>query len=462
MDLAALQLLDVQDSLGGINGRLQTNPETNITDDFDIPINTYNTLTSAAVTVPTQTIAQPAQPSQPRIQLLQPTSPQVISDPKRLIDEVWQIVARQYVDGTFNKLDWPAVRREYLSKSYSSSQEAYKSIREMLKKLDDPYTRFMNPEEFKSLRIDTSGQLTGIGITIGQDEKTKKLTVIAPIEDTPAFKAGLLAKDIITKIDGKSTEGMDTNQAVSLIRGKAGTLVNLTIDRNAQQKEFNITRAKIEIHPVKYSEQKTPIGNVGYIRLNQFSANAGKEMQKAITNLESKQVAGYVLDLRNNPGGLLFASIEIAKMWLDKGTIVSIRERVGKGDHEVASGHPLTNKPLVILVDKGSASASEILSGALQDNKRAELVGTRTFGKGLVQSVRSLGDGSGLAVTIAKYFTPLNHDINKHGIEPDVKVELTDAQRQNLWLHERDKIGTLQDPQFAKAVEVLGRKISSR
>ncbi|MDF5730848.1 MAG: S41 family peptidase [Rhizonema sp. PD38] len=384
------------------------------------------------------------------------------NDPKGLIDEVWQIVDHSYVDGTFNKLDWQNVRREYLSKSYSSNQEAYKSIREMLKKLDDPYTRFMNPEEFKSLQVDTSGELTGIGITIGQDEKTKKLTVIAPIEDTPAFKAGLLAKDIITKINGKSTEGMDTNVAVSLIRGEAGTSVNLTINRNNQQKDFKITRAKIEIHPVKYSQQKTSIGNVGYIRLNQFSANAGKEMQNAITNLENKQVVGYVLDLRNNPGGLLFASVEIAKMWLDKGTIVSTRERQGNGDREVADGHPLTNKQLVILVDKGSASASEILSGALQDNKRAELVGTRTFGKGLVQSVRPLEDGSGMAVTIAKYYTPLNHDINKRGIEPDVKVELTDAQRQNLWLHERDKIGTLQDPQFAKAVEVLGKEIASK
>ena len=383
-------------------------------------------------------------------------------DPKGLIDEVWQIVDRQYVDGTFNKLDWQAVRREYLNKSYSSNQEAYKSIREMLKKLDDPYTRFMNPEEFKSLQVDTSGELTGIGITIGQDEKTKKLTVIAPIEDTPAFKAGVLAKDIIIKINGKNTEGMDTNQAVSLIRGEAGTSVALTIDRSGQQKDFNITRAKIEIHPVKFSEQKTPIGDVGYIRLNQFSANAGKEMQNAITNLENKQVVGYVLDLRNNPGGLLFASVEIAKMWLDKGTIVSTKERQGDGDREIANGRPLTNKQLVILVNKGSASASEILSGALQDNKRAELVGTRTFGKGLVQSVRPLEDGSGMAVTIAKYYTPLNHDINKRGIEPDVKVELTDAQLQNLWLHERDKIGTLQDPQFAKAVEVLGKEIAAK
>jgi carboxyl-terminal processing protease len=382
--------------------------------------------------------------------------------PKELVDEVWQIIQRQYVDGTFNKVDWQAVRQQYLRKSYSNPQEAYKSIREMLKKLDDPYTRFMDPEEFKSMQVDTSGELMGIGITISQDEKTKQLVVIAPIEDTPAFKAGVLAKDIILQINGKSTKGMDTNQAVSLIRGEAGTSVNLLIQRSSERKKFSIKRARIEIHPVRYSQQKTPIGNVGYIRLNQFSANAGKEMQNAIKNLESKQVTGYILDLRGNPGGLLFSSVDIARMWLNSGTIVSTKDRQGEQEKEIANGKALTNKPLVILVDKASASASEILSGALQDNKRALLVGTQTFGKGLVQSVRPLEDGSGVAVTIAKYFTPNGRDINKHGIDPDVKVDLTDAQRKELWLNEREKLGTLQDPQFAKGVEILGKQIVGR
>lgn len=384
------------------------------------------------------------------------------NSPKELIDEVWQVVQRQYVDATFNQVDWQAVRKEYLNKNYSSKKEAYKSIREMLKKLDDPYTRFMDPDEFKNMQVDTSGELTGIGITISQDEKTKQLVVIAPIEDTPAFKAGILSKDEILNIDGKSTKGMDTNQAVSLIRGEAGTKVKLTIRRSGQTKDFEIQRARIEIHPVKFSQKQTPSGNVGYIRLNQFSANAGKEMQNAIKNLETKQVVGYILDLRGNPGGLLFSSVEIARMWLDKGIIVSTIDRQGEQEREVANGRALTTKPLVVLVDKGSASASEILSGALQDNKRATLVGTQTFGKGLVQSVRPLEDGSGLAVTIAKYHTPSGKDINKHGIDPDVKVDLTDAQRQDLWLRERDKLATLEDPQFAKAVEVLGKQITAQ
>jgi carboxyl-terminal processing protease len=384
------------------------------------------------------------------------------ASPKELVDEVWQIVQRQYVDETFNQVDWLAVRKEYLGKSYSSQEDAYTSIREMLKKLDDPYTRFMDPQEFKNMQVDTSGELTGIGITISQDEETKKIVVISPIDDTPAFKAGILAKDVIIKIDGKSTEGMDTNEAVSLIRGEAGTKINLTVERDGQQKQFQITRARIEIHPVKYSEKPTPAGKLGYIRLNQFSANASREMQSAIRDLERKRVAGYILDLRGNPGGLLYSSVEIARMWMDSGTIVSTIDRGGEQEREVARGRALTNKPLVVLVDKGSASASEILSGALQDNKRAVLVGSQTFGKGLVQSVRPLEDGSGLAVTIAKYHTPSGKDINKHGVVPDVTVDLSDEQREELWLKQREKLATLADPQFAKAVEVLGKEIAAR
>ena len=382
--------------------------------------------------------------------------------PKELVDEVWQIIDRQYVDGTFNKVNWQTVRKDYLSRSYTNNQDAYKAIRQMLEKLNDPYTRFMNPEEFKNMQVDTSGELIGIGIQIGADEKTKQLSVISPIEDTPAFAAGLLAKDVITKIDGKSTKGMDVNEAVGLIRGQPGTSVKLTVLRNGQQKEFQIKRARIEIHPVKYSYQNSPIGGVGYIRLNQFSANAAAEMRNAITDLEKKQVTGYILDLRNNPGGLLLSSVEIAQMWLEDGTIVSTVNRQGKQDIEKSNHRALTNKPLVVLVNDGSASASEILSGALQDNKRAVLVGEKTFGKGLVQSVRSLGDGSGLAVTIAKYYTPTGRDINHAGIAPDVLLKLTTPQKQSLFLQNRDKVGTPADAQYAKALQILQQKVAAK
>ncbi len=381
--------------------------------------------------------------------------------PKELVDEVWQIIDRQYVDGTFNQANWQAVRREYLNRSYNSKEDAYKAIREMLKKLDDPYTRFMDPDEFRNMQVETSGELTGIGIQIAQDEKTNKLTVIAPIEDTPAARAGILAKDIILQIDGQSTEGMDINQAVSMIKGKPGTQVRLTILRDNQQREFQITRARIELHPVRYSLQPSSMGNIGYIRLTQFSANAAAEMRNAIRDLEKQQVQGYILDLRSNPGGLLFSSVEIAQMWLQDGTIVSTVDRQGKRDIEKSNHRALTDKPVVVLVDGGSASASEILAGALQDNNRAVVVGTRTFGKGLVQSVRGLGDGSGLAVTIAKYFTPNGRDINKAGINPDIVVELTEQQKESL-LQDREKIGTAADPQYSAALNALQKEIAAK
>ncbi|MEY2979411.1 MAG: carboxyl-terminal processing protease CtpC [Prochlorotrichaceae cyanobacterium] len=380
--------------------------------------------------------------------------------PKELVDEVWQVIEHTYVDATFNQVDWNAVRNEYLDRQYGNQEEAYTAIKEMLDQLEDPYTRFMTPEEFRNMQIDTSGELTGVGIQLSQDEETEELIVVSPIEDTPAFKAGIQSRDVIIKIDGASTEGMDVNDAVQLIRGPVGSSVTLTIRRDEKVLDFELTRDRIEIHSVRYeyrTEGSTPIG---YVRLTQFSANAAPEMQDALQDLERQGVEGYILDLRSNPGGLLKASIDIARMWMGDGTIVSTVNRRGIVHEEAANAHSLTSKPLVILVDGGSASASEILSGALQDNHRATLVGTQTFGKGLVQSVNRLGDGSGLAVTIAKYLTPSGRDINKLGIEPDIILELSEEQREELG-NNRDLIGTIEDPQYAKALEELRQKISS-
>ena len=374
--------------------------------------------------------------------------------PKEVIDEVWQLIDHEYVDETFNDQDWLAIRNDYLNRDYTDSTAAYDAIREMLDSLDDPYTRFMDPQEFRNMQIDTSGELTGVGIQISQEEETEEIIVVSPIEDTPAFEAGVRSGDIITGIDGESTEGMDLSDAVNLIRGPVNSEVTLTIIRDGEQINFDLVRARIEIHPVRFAYHPEQEGGVGYIRLTQFSANAASEMREAIQELELRDVTGYVMDLRSNPGGLLYSSIDISRMWLSDGTIVSTVNREGTVDENVASDRALTDKPLVVLVDGGSASASEILSGALQDNNRAVLVGTKTFGKGLVQSVRGLGDGSGIAVTIAKYLTPSGRDINTLGIEPDFTVELSDDEREYL-SEDRERIGTEEDPQYAKAIEVL-------
>lgn len=380
--------------------------------------------------------------------------------PKELVDEVWQLIDHEYVDDSFNSLDWNDVRSSYLNRNYTNQEEAYEAVREMLEQLEDPYTRFMDPQEFSNMQIDTQGELTGVGIQISQDEETDEIVVVAPIEETPAAEAGILSGDVIRSIDGNSTEGMDLSDAVNLIRGPVNSSVELSVTREERPLSFNLTRARIEIHPVKFSVESGPEGTVGYIRLTQFSANAAAEMREAIKDLEEKNVTGYILDLRSNPGGLLFSSIDIAGMWIEEGTIVSTVDRNAISDEEVAHSQALTDSPLVVLVDGGSASASEILSGALQDNDRAVLVGNQTFGKGLVQSVRGLADGSGVAVTIAKYLTPSGRDINKLGIEPDFTVEMSDEQREEL-AKNRDKVGTLEDPQYSKALDVLSDSIRS-
>jgi carboxyl-terminal processing protease len=249
-----------------------------------------------------------------------------------------------------------------------------------------------------------------------------------------------------------------------LIRGKEGTKVKLTIARGKQELDFNLVRDKIAIHPVRYRVQEANGEKVGYVRLVQFSQPAIEEMEAAITKLEAQQVKGYVLDLRSNPGGLLNASVDIARLFLDKGAIVSTVTREGSNDEQVANNSAMTKRPMVVLVDGGSASASEILSGALQDNNRAKIIGTKTFGKGLVQAVlplRSDNERSAMAVTIAKYLTPNGRDINKHGIDPDVVQDLNEQQRKEL-SKDNDKIGTPADPQFAKAIQVLFQQSANK
>ncbi len=397
-----------------------------------------------------------------REMVLSPTGTVSISDsPKEVMDQAWQIVFRDYLDttGKYTPDQWRRLRRSMLAKSYSTPKDAYEGIRGMLGTLDDPYTRFLDPREFKEMQIDTSGELSGVGIQLSVDKETKELVVVAPIEGSPASRAGVQPKDVIVSIDGKSTKGMSTEDAVKLIRGKAGTTVTLMLRRKGQNIETPLTRQLIEIHAVNHQVNTTADGTrVGYIRLKQFSATASKDMRAAVRDLEAKGVQGYVLDLRSNPGGLLVASVEIARQWINEGIIVSTKTRDGIQDVKRATGQALTTKPLVVLVNEGSASASEILSGALQDNNRAVLVGQKTFGKGLVQSVRGLSDGSGMTVTIAKYLTPRNRDIHKHGIDPDVPVKMSEQEAQKLKLED---IGTNRDSQYRVAESTLRKQLQA-
>jgi carboxyl-terminal processing protease len=272
--------------------------------------------------------------------------------------------------------------------------------------------------------------------------------VMAPIAGSPAEKAGIQPSDDILEIDGKSTVGMSLDEAAGRMRGKIGTVVILKIQPNNQPaKEYDLLRDRIELNPVLADLRITEHHRVGYIRLSQFNANAQSEVASAIMKLKKQQADRYILDLRNNPGGLLQAGIDIAKLWIEDGTIVYTVNRQGALGAYEATGGSITSAPLVVLVNKGTASASEILAGALQDNERATLIGEKTFGKGLIQSLFDLSDGSGLAVTVARYETPNHNDINKLGITPNRTVELGQLPPQ--------EIGKDSDPQYQAAIEFL-------
>ena len=397
--------------------------------------------------------------SAPGLSLPSASGGSISDSPKEVIDQVWQIVYRDYLDstGSYDETNWRKLRSNLLSKSYGGTADSYEAIRGMLASLDDPYTRFLDPKEFKEMQIDTSGELMGVGIQLSLDKDTKELIVVSPIEGTPASRAGVQPKDVIVSIDGASTKGMTTEDAVKLIRGPEGTDVVLGLRRQGQVLNVPLKRARIEIHAVKSTLNTAPSGRkVGYIRLKQFNANASREMREAIKNLESQGAEGYVLDLRSNPGGLLEASVDIARQWLNEGTIVSTRTREGIRDVRRATGNAITDKPLVVLIDQGSASASEILSGALQDNARAQLVGQKTFGKGLVQAVRGLADGSGLTVTIAKYLTPKGTDIHKNGIKPDIEAVMSEREIREFSI---DDLGTQNDSQYRSAETTLVKQL---
>ncbi len=377
--------------------------------------------------------------------------------PKAIIDEAWQIVNREYVDPSFNKTDWQAVRQSLLSRNYTNRQQAYQALKAALEKLDDPYTRFMDPKQFEELTNQTSGELSGIGIRLDQNEQTKVLTVVEPIENSPALRAGLQSGDEILAINNRSTQGMSVEDASALIRGEAGSRVSLRIRRAGRMFNVSIVRARIELPTVRYALKQEGNRKIGYIRLNEFSSHAAEQMRKAIRDLSQQKAEAFVLDLRGNPGGLLQSSIEISRMWVNRGSIVRTVDRKGKSEEVAANQTALTNLPLVVLVDGNSASSSEILTGALMDNRRATVVGSQTFGKALVQSVHSLSDGSGLAVTIAHYYTPKGTDISKKGITPDIQVDLTESDRVRLSSNPR-LIGTPSDPQYAQALAALERQ----
>ncbi|MBE9032972.1 PDZ domain-containing protein, partial [filamentous cyanobacterium LEGE 11480] len=349
---------------------------------------------------------------------------QALTEEQRLINEVWRIVDRAYVDPSYNHQNWFALREKALKKTDLERENTYELVQGMLAVLDDPFTRLLKPNQYRSLQTSTSGELTGVGLQIAQDAETKQLKVITPIAGSPAEKAGIQPADLILDIDGRAALGLTLDEAAERMRGEIGTVVNLQIQRGGEPQDYDLVRDRIELNPVVAELRPAEGKKIGYVRLNQFNANAAEEVAMTLKDMEKQGASGYILDLRNNPGGLLQAGVDIARDWIDQGEIVFTVSRSGALDSYEANDSALTQDPLVVLVNKGTASASEILAGALQDNGRATILGEQTFGKGLIQSLFDLSDGSGLAVTVAKYETPTHRDINKLGITPDQVVPM--------------------------------------
>ena len=352
-------------------------------------------------------------------------------------------------DELYKKIDLFAevldkIKKEYVDK-VDQSELIDDAINGALQSLD-PYSAYMNPEFFDSMQTDTKGEFGGLGIEVGMEAGVVK--VISPIDGTPASKAGIKAGDYIIKIDGTQVQGKSLMEAVKLMRGPVGSEINLTMRRKGKKNAFNKI-IKREIIEIKSVEAKIIENKIGYLRLKAFNENSSKQLVKKISNFEKKEKPlGYILDLRNNPGGLLTQAIQVTDFFLDEGEILSTRGRKITENRRffAKKGDKLNGKPLIILINNGSASASEIVAGALKDHKRAIILGSPTYGKGSVQSIIPLNNGGGIRITISKYYLPSGKSISEVGVKPDIFVD-----------DEADdfKIDTITDGQLNYALKLL-------
>jgi carboxyl-terminal processing protease len=365
------------------------------------------------------------------------------------------------------------VRKDYVSGQELTYQElVYGALKGMVDQLD-PHSEFLDPDKYKELQSDTEGHFGGLGIIISM--KDNFVTVVAPVEDTPGFKAGILSGDRIIKIDGKSTENMNLQDAVKTLRGEPDTSVTITILRpsSGQVKDYSLKRAIINVDMVKdiNGRKEFPLGDnkIGYIRLVQFGEKTSDDLEVALNKLKAQGMQALVLDLRWNPGGLLDQAVEVCAKFLPRGQLVVSTEgrATNQKFNSKGRGDEVQNMPLVVLVNLGSASASEIVAGCLQDLNRAIVLGERTFGKGSVQSIIPLDDGSALRLTTAKYYTPSHKVIHEVGITPNVVVPVTDEEERDIILKrtpggietldekDRDRVRTSRDPQLDRATDLL-------
>ncbi len=322
----------------------------------------------------------------------------------------------------------------------------------LLSSLKDPYSVYYTKDEYTALMESSSGVYYGIGATVTSDVKTGVLSIVKPFVGGPAYEAGVLPGDVLYKVNGEEVTGKDITEVVGKIKGEEGTKVTVSIIREGKNKpiDFTITRKKVEVPTIEYQMLENKIG---YIAVSEFDEVTAEQFRAAIDDLEKQGEKGLVVDIRNNPGGLLDTVVDMLRRMLPKGMIVYTEDKYGKRDEYKCDGKEEFNKPLAVLINGNSASASEIFAGAIQDYKKGTLVGTTSFGKGIVQSILPLNDGTAIKVTVSKYYTPKGRNIHKIGITPDVTIELKESLRQKVVIDKKE------DNQLQKALQILNKQI---
>ena len=344
-----------------------------------------------------------------------------LSDTQQLVVDSWRLVNQGFWNPEqLDAVRWKRQRQKAMERSIESSNDAYAAIESMLAQLGDPYTRLLRPEDYTALKNSTNGSLSGVGLQLGPDESSKGVVVISALEGSPAGEAQITSGTQLLSVDGKDVVDLGLEGTVAALRGDVGSQVVLTLDNGSgETSELTLERRSVDLRPVRTRRLRSGSHTLGYLRITQFSEGVPEQVKEALKELQNKEIEGLVLDLRNNSGGLVSAGLAVADDFLSGGAIVETRNREGINDTIQASLQTVYDGPMVTLVNGGTASASEILAGALQDNERATLLGGQTFGKGLIQTLTNLSAGSGLAVTVAGYVTPSGRDIQGEGIAPD-------------------------------------------
>ena len=375
-----------------------------------------------------------------------PPAALALSDAQQLVVEAWRLVNQSYVDpGQLEAVQWRRLRQKTLEQPIGTTLQAYAAIEAMLAPIDDPYTRMLRPEEFATLRSSTQGRVTGVGLQLGLRAGDQRIVVIAPLDASPAAEAGIVSGTEILRVNGTPAEELGLEGTAARLRGPAGSDVLVALRApSGQETEMLLDRRDVDLQPVRSHRLVSDGHSLGYLRITQFSEPVPQQVRAALAAMTapggSGPIEGLVLDLRNNSGGLVAAGLAVADGLLDGDPIVETQDRGGIADRQQAGPGQLYGGPMLTLVNAGTASASEILAGALQDSGRSRLAGSRTFGKGLIQTLINLSDGSGLAVTVARYLTPSGRDIQNQGIEPDVRLSqpepLEPDGERDTWLQE--------------------------